>query len=54
MARKGLLGTDKFVSLLGKLIEVPKRELDAEMAKYERRKAAKKARAARRTPKRGR
>lgn len=43
MGRKALPGIEAFVSLVTKLGKVPKRELDAEMAKYERRKAAKKA-----------
>lgn len=35
-------GLPEFGKLLGKLSQVPKRELDREVAKYERRKAAKK------------
>jgi hypothetical protein len=48
-------GLNSFVDTLGKLISVPKGELDAEVAKYDRRKATKKAKAAKakRPPRRG-
>jgi len=43
-------GIEKFVSLMGGLINVPKKQLDAQIKKYEVRKAPKKAKAAKKPP----
>jgi hypothetical protein len=43
MARKPE-GLDKFQKLLGKLVKVPKRQLDAEVEKWQHKKRAKKRR----------
>jgi hypothetical protein len=42
MARKELSGGPAFDSLMGKLIQVPKRELDRRLAKRKQRKARRK------------